>query len=84
VRAPRSTREGVRACVDRDRERIGISPGAIEYVAAITRANVEDDVAECGGVCGGLTDVYVDDPLAEKSSHGRYLSRHRERPRRAE
>ena len=44
---------------------------AMNRIAAITRANVDHDPAESGGYRGGLTDVYVDDPLAEKSSHGR-------------
>ena len=71
VRAPCTIGECVGARIDSDRERIRFASRAMNRIAAITRANVDHDPAESGGYRGGLTDVYVDDPLAEKSSHGR-------------
>lgn len=41
----------------------------MQYVAAVTRADVYEDVAERGGGCGDLTDVDVDEALTAQSSH---------------
>jgi hypothetical protein len=67
--APGAGGERVRACVDGDRERIRICPRAMEGVAAVTRTDVDDDATVCGGYSSDLTDVDVDETLADESTH---------------
>jgi hypothetical protein len=69
LRAPRTAREGIGARVDRDRERARVGPCAVQDVATVARAKVHEDVAEGGGYLSDLTDVDVDEALAEKSTH---------------
>jgi hypothetical protein len=67
--APRTTGEGIRARIDGDRESARLGPRAVQDVATVTRTQVHQDVVERGGYCGGLTDVDVNEALAEKSTH---------------
>ena len=67
--APRTVRERVRACVDRDGEELGVVTPAMHDVAAVARAHVRDDAAERGGQRSDLTDVYVDEPLTDEPTH---------------
>ena len=48
-RAPRTGREGIGARVDGDREGIRLGSGSVEDIAAVTRADVDEDVAEGSG-----------------------------------
>jgi hypothetical protein len=73
--APRAGREGIGTGVDGDRKGAGLRPGAIENVATVARAHVHEDVAERGGYPGDLTDVDVDEALAEKSTHRAMVAR---------
>jgi len=63
-RAPRSVREGVGTGVDGDGERRRLGPRAMQNVAAVTRADVHDDMAERGGYPSDLTDVHVNESFA--------------------
>jgi hypothetical protein len=47
--SPGTGREGIRARVDGDREGRRLRPRAVQGVAAVTGANVHEDVAESGG-----------------------------------
>lgn len=78
-RLPRATDETVRTGVDGDREGVGMDARVMDDVGAIARANVDDDAAERGGESSGLTDVYVDEALAEKTTHERMLAASDER-----
>ena len=46
---PRATHESVGACVDGYRESFWLGPRSVEDVAAVTRTDVHDDMAERGG-----------------------------------
>ena len=63
-RAPRSVREGVGTGVDGDGERRRLGPRAVQNIAAVTRAHVHKDAAECHGYRSGLTDVHVHESFA--------------------
>jgi hypothetical protein len=41
----------------------------VDDIAALTSAHVDNDVAEGGGGCGDLTDVYVEKLLADEATH---------------
>jgi len=69
LRAPRAARKAIGARVDRDREGLRLGSRAVENVAAVPRANINDDATERGGYPGDLTDVDVDETLTEKSTH---------------
>jgi hypothetical protein len=69
LRPPCAAREGVGARVDGQRERGRLGPRAVQNIATVTRSHVHENVAERGGYRGGLTDVDVDEALAEKSTH---------------
>jgi hypothetical protein len=71
--APRAARESIRARVDRDRERVRLGARAVENVAPVARANVNDDAATRGGYPGELTDVNLDEAFAEKSTHAQMV-----------
>jgi len=73
-RAPSGAGEGIGARVDGDREGTWLGPRPVQDVAAIARAHVHEDVAETGGYCGDLTDVDVDEMLAEKFTHTSMLA----------
>jgi len=47
----------------------------VENVAAVTRTQVNDDLAERGGCRNDLTDVYVHEPLSEEAAHGGMVRR---------
>ena len=49
LRAPRAARKAIGARVDRDREGLRLGSRAVENVAAVPRANVNDDATERGG-----------------------------------
>jgi len=68
-RTPGAAGQGIGARVDGDREGTWLGPRPVQDVAAIARAHVHEDVTETGGYCGDLTDVDVDEMLAEKSTH---------------
>ena len=69
LRTPRAAREGIGACIDGDRERCRLGPRAVQNVATVARAHIHENVAERGGYGSGLTDVDVDEALADKSTH---------------
>jgi hypothetical protein len=47
----------------------------VQNVATVARSHVHEDAAERGGYCGGLTDVDVDEALAEESTHTGMVNR---------
>jgi hypothetical protein len=47
--APGPTREAVRTRIDGKREGVRLGPRTVEYVAAVTRPDVCENVAEGGG-----------------------------------
>lgn len=68
-KAPRGVRQRIRGGVDADRE--GVRPRARyeERIAPVSSTDVDDDAAVRAGACEGLTDVYVETPLADQKSH---------------
>jgi hypothetical protein len=62
-------RKGIRGCVESDRE--GVRSGAryMERIAPITRAGVDHRARERAGELGDLTDVDVEEALADELSH---------------
>ena len=49
LRAPGSPRKRLGARVDRDRERPRLGPRAVQNIAAVARAHVDQNVGECAG-----------------------------------
>lgn len=69
MRAPGTFRERVRARVQRDREEARIVERPAQHIGAVAGADIDQDPRMCAGRFRDLTDVYVDDPLAEESTH---------------
>ena len=62
-------RKRIRGCIETDRE--GVRSGAryMEWIAPITRAGVDHRARERAGELGDLTDVDVEEALADELSH---------------
>jgi hypothetical protein len=66
---PGATHQAVGARIDGDRESIRLGSRAKDDVATVPGPHVHDYGAEPGGYRSDLTDVDVDEALAEKSTH---------------
>jgi len=62
-------RKRIRGCVETDRE--GVRPGAryMERIAPVTRAGIHHRARKRAGELGDLTDVDVEEALADELSH---------------
>jgi hypothetical protein len=62
-------RKRIRGCVESDRERISARSCYVERVTPVTRSGVDRRQREGSGELGQLTDVDVEEALADELSH---------------
>jgi len=62
-------RKRIRGCVETDRERVRPRSGHVERVPPVARSRVDHRAREATGELGQLTDVDVEEALADELSH---------------
>jgi len=61
--------EGISGCIESDRERVRPRSGHVERVPSVARSRVDHRAREATGELGQLTDVDIEEALADELSH---------------